>query len=266
MLDFFLAPILSLFSVKFYRRVLSFPRGLGFLYIAYLSLLLSTATAFLVRVQVLPVADEVVTWLGESLPQMVFTREGVRMEIKQPLLLNHPRWGPIFYFAPEDSFPEQGDLGKAAILVTRTHAAYRDPRKNQYRIQSLVPAPAQANWRDIAVSGPGVTLFWERLRPFLGGIIFLTTFVVLYLWKLLAGIFYSLIGLLLNLFRSERLPYGFILNLSFFALSPFALLQGISWLVPGFQIPRNVFLALAVTSLYLALGILATQKRREEPA
>ncbi len=264
MFDFLLAPLLSLFSAKFYRRLLSLSQGLGFLYVAYLSLLLAIGGTFLVRIQVLPQTDQFIEWMEANIPELVFTSSGLDMRVKDPVLLTHPQWGPLIYFNVGSDLPQSADLEKAAILITRTHVAYRDPRQNQYRIQSLVPGPdAQKRWQDLRVDGPTIDNFWRRLRPFMGALVFLLFFVVAFFWKLFAGLLYSLIGIAINFFRRERLAYRFILNLTFFALTPVTLIQFASWMLPGIHIPIHPLIAILITAAYVAFAVLASQQRTQ---
>lgn len=265
MKDFLLAPVLALFSLKFYRRLLSLPQSLGFLYLVYLSLILALAGSLMIRFQILPGTNEFIGWLKGTFPEMVVTREGLKMSSQTPQLLTHPKLGPVVYFSPQSEFPQTQDMGKAALVVTRTHIAYRDPRRNQYRIQSIVPQVPTARWRDVRLNGQIIEEFWRKMRPFVAPIAFLVFFVIVYIWKLVAGLLYSLVGLLINLFRKERLPYRFILNLAFFALTPITLVQAFSWILPKMAIRINNLVALAITAAYLAFAILATQLRREEP-
>lgn len=265
MFDFILAPFLSLFSPPFYRRLLTRPQSLGFLYLAYLSFLVSTGAGLLFRNNSLPAADELVDWLGRRIPEIVFTREGVRMGIKEPLLLSHPRWGALLYLDPTHEVPKSEDLEKALVVLAQKKAAYHDPNTGESRLRSLIPNQTQKEWKDLTVTGEGVLRFWRRIQPWVFLVFFGITFMGFYLWKLLAGLVYSLIALLLNRFRTERLRYPSLLNLTFFALTPVVGLQFLSWNFPRWPIPLNPITAFLITSLYLALAILWTQEGPPRP-
>lgn len=260
MRDFLLAPFLSLFSRKFYQRLLALPQALGFLYLAYLSLFFSLWALVMFRIYSLPTADELIDWLGKSLPDMVFTQEGIQMEIKEPLLLDHPRWGPLLYLDPTSESPKMEDLEKAFLVIARTKLAYRDPNTGESRILSLTAKGTQRRWRNATVTGNALLRFWKVARPFVASIFFVAVFFVFYLWKLLAGFLYSLVGLIFNYFRTERLRYPSLLNLTFFALTPVALLQLVAWSFTTWHIPLNFLTALLLTSLYLAFAVLFTQE------
>lgn len=264
MRDFLLAPFLSLFSPKFYRRLLDLPQALGFLYLAYLSLFLSVWALFMFRLYSLPVADELTAWLAKGLPEMTFTREGVQMELKEPLLLTHPRWGPLLYLDPASDSPKTEDLEKTLVVITRTKVAYRDPATGESRIRNLTPKEGPGKWRDLTITGNVILNLWKRLKPLAASLFFIVAFVGFYLWKLLAGLLYSIVGLLFNHFRTERLPYPSLLNLTFFALTPVVWLQIFAWSFTKWPIPLNFLTAFLVTTLYLAFAVLFTQERRAQ--
>lgn len=255
---------MALFSLKFYRQIQTAPVSRGFLYLGYLSFLLALYGMILFRIQWMPAANEFVGWLKQNLPEMTLTRQGLEMKIAEPRLLTHSRWGALIYLDPVKDSPDPADLEKAAVVITRTKIGYRDPSTEELRIQNIVRQGNAANWRDATFTQETITQLWRRLSPWLAAIFFLTSFVGLYLWKLTAALLYSLIGILLNLFRKAKLRYASILNVSFYALTPLALLQALVWLFPNFPLPVNLLTSLALTALYLAFAILAAQDRASQ--
>ena len=265
MSNFFLSPILALFSLKFYRRAQTAPLSRGFLYLGYLSFLLALYGMILFRIQWMPAANEFAGWLKHNLPEMTLTRQGLEMKIAEPRLLTHPRWGALIYLDPAKDSPDPADLEKAAMVITRTKIGYRDPSTTEFRIQNIVQQSNAANWRDVTFTQETIGQLWRKLSPWLAAIFFLISFVGFYLWKLMAALLYSLIGILLNLFRKTKLRYGSILNVSFFTLTPMAVLQALVWLFPNFPVPVNLLTSLVLTTIYLAFAILATQERASQP-
>ena len=264
MRDFLLAPLLSVCSLKFYRRIGARSIALGFLYVSYLGLLFTLWSFALFRQHTLPLIDDFAGWVSKSLPKITFTQEGMQMESNQPVLLTHPRFGPLLYFNPANESPSSEDLAKALIVFTRKKVIFHNPSTGELRMQSLVPTVRRKDWKDMIVTGERVSKFWRKVRPFLGLAFFLIVFLGSYAWKFLAGLFYSLIGLLMNLLRKERLRYAHLLNLSFFALTPASLLQILAWQFPGLRLPVNFFVALPITCIYIGFAILGTRKPSAE--
>lgn len=260
MRDFLLAPIFSLFSLGFYRRLAKKAPSFGFLYLGYLSCLVSLWALFMFRSISLPFADDLVGWFAKNLPQVTFTREGLQMSTTEPILLSHPALGPLFYFDPTSDAPRPEDLEKAFVVISRKKIAYRGVGGSDYRIQNLVAPPTQREWRNFALTGETVAQFWLKLRPFLSVSFFVIASVSIFLWKLLAGLLYSLVALLLNSIRKERLPYPALFTISLFALTPATLLQAVSVQFQKFGIPINLLTGFLVTTAYLALGILVRKK------
>lgn len=259
MLDFLLAPILSIFSRSFYRRLLGHTQILGFFYLFYLSLILSTYVLFNFRLQYLPPTDDFVNWLATEWPETVFTRQGVQIDLQEPLLIRHPDYGPIAYLNPAGEMPSQDELEKAFMVLTRTHVAFRNPARGNVRIQKVLPADNAQNWQDFVINRERILWFWTQAKPFLTAGFFVFAFIGIYLWKILVGLVFSLIGILVNLFRKERLRYLSILNLTFFALTPFALLQFYAPAFGAWRFPVQPLSSLAVTAAYLAFAILGSQ-------
>lgn len=212
------------------------------------------------RVRFLPVADEFAGWMKTTMPQMTFSREGVQMSNPEPRVLSHPQLGPVFYLDPTKDLPETADYDKAILIITRTKLAYRDPQSQEFRIQDLTSKTDRPGQPSLTLTGDSISLFWRKLSPWLSLATAVVTFISFYVWKLLAALFYSLLGLLLNLFRSERLRYGVVLNLTFFALTPVILLQSLQLIFPAWPVPLNWITGFLVTALYLALALLATQQ------
>src|SRR5204862_429845 len=76
MTDIVLGPVLSLYSVAFYRRVARQRLGRGLAYLVYLSSLYSAAISIALLAFWLPAADRFVDWLAPNLPEVKLTDHG----------------------------------------------------------------------------------------------------------------------------------------------------------------------------------------------
>ena len=261
MIHFLLAPLRSLYSLKFYRRLQARPSGQGFFYLAYLSFFAALLSIHVLQSQFLPAASNFIGWLGKNLPEMTLTSQGMRMKIDKPLLLSHPEWGPVLYLEPTKDIPEPADLQKAFLVLTRTKVGFGGgPGGGKYQIQDLVSKKNQASAAELPINEETIQRGWSRVVPVLKPILFVLFFAGIYLWKMMAGFFYSLIGLLFNLFRIEKLSYSAVLNTTFFALTPVTFLQMLAVEIPKWPLPANLLTALTVTTIYLGYAILGTQQ------
>ena len=261
-MNFLLAPFYSLFSLSFYRKILSRSLKLGFLYLGYLSLLFSLWALVLFNLRAVPSIGEFASWLGANLPKITLTAQGMRLDPNEPVLLTHPRYGPIFYFDPTIDAPKPEDFSKALVILTRTKAAFHNPNTGEVRMQSLIPARPSLGRNEIEITGERVTQLWSRAKPFVSLIFFFSGFLGTFFWKLMAALIYSSIGLLWNLFRKVRLTYGRILHVTFFALTPMSFWQWLSWQFPALHLPANFLVSLVLTNAYLAVILFGTQERK----
>ena len=245
--------------------MLSRSLSLGFLYLGYLSFLFSLWAFILFNLHSVPALGEFASWLGQNLPKITLTPQGMQLEPNEPVLLTHPNYGAILYFNPTVDTPTSDDFSKAYVILTRTKAAYHNPQTGEVRMQSLIPTRRPESGKGVVVTGEKVLQGWSRAKPFVALIFFFIVFIGTYLWKLVAAFLYSLTGLLWNLFRKERLSYGRVLNATFFALTPMSFLQWLSWQFPVLHLPVNFLISLVVTNVYLAVILLRTQEK-EKPA
>lgn len=268
MINFIFSPFLSLFSLSFYREMSRSSLGKGFLYLFYLSLLFGAGATFAFAARAVPPAGEFMRWLGDSLPDLKFTPQGLETPATQPFSLTHPRWGRILTI---DTTRETVDIEEAKnsyIYLTKKKVYAAGGRQDEFRILDLTPQTEQAlaNWRDFTLTGSFLMTAFQRILPFSFPFVFGGAFVLFFMWKLLAALFYSLLAMLINLFRKARLSYTRLLNLSFFAMSAVIGLQWISAMFPAFPVRLNFLWSLLITALYLGFGILGTQALEEAPS
>lgn len=265
MINFIFSPILSLFSLSFYREVMKSSVGKGFLYILYLSLIFAAATDVIFARILMPQADRFAEWFRDSFPPMTFTKEGVVTDVAQPFKLEHPTIGSLMMIDTSKETATIEEIRSTLLYVTKKSLYVWDGRRNQYRIFELAPmnAEAEANWKDLEVTGEKAYGIYLRFAPMAYPIVFLLCFVFFFIWKLLAGVFYSLIALIINTFRKNRLNYEKLLNVAFFSLTPATYLQWASSLFPG-RFRLNFLWTLAVTTLFLAYVLIGTDSQEED--
>jgi len=263
-MDILLAPIYSFFNISFYRRVIQSSLGKGFLLFLYLSILFSLLIVFAFAKQGRPVMDQFVNWFTDNLPQLTLTKQGIVAQVEQPFEMKNPMYGSVLIInTSTDSLDKIPDT---TFYLTKTKLVYRDAQKGQYRVFNLSPETdeSKAKWQDLVITGPLLNGWYKKLIPFAFLVIFIFVIPFVFIWKLIAALFYSLIALLINFFRKERLKYSKLLLCSMFAMTPVAVLQLFSIFIPRISMVLNFWVALVLTSLYLALAILLTQEKKED--
>ncbi|MBI4398331.1 MAG: DUF1189 family protein [Candidatus Omnitrophica bacterium] len=263
-MDILLGPVFSFFSVSFYRRIIHSRLGKGFLYLAYLAFLYGLILLVTLWLPFKPALDRFEGWFTTNLPQMTFTREGVVTKAAQPFEMKSSEYGSVLILDATKN--EIGDIPDTWLYITKTKALFRGGNANDFRVVELVPKNEEekTKWKDVTLTGDSVHAMYKRVMPFAHPVIFIVVFFTFFLWKILAALVYSLVALLLNLFRREKLQYGSLLALSMFALTPVTVLQVFSLFIPRVGLALNPLTAFILTGLYLALGILATQNRSGE--
>ncbi len=257
------APFYSLFSLRFYRWVIASPLYRGFLYLLFTGVVVTFCVLLAFASQALPRIDEFAAWLVEEMPEITWTPQGITTQPAGPKTLVHPVLGPLVTFDTGASDVNEQTMGDVRVFVTATKLYLREePRA--LRVYDLVSGGVEKR----AGAGP-VTLtretaekFYRMAKPWAMTVIVIFVFSFFYLWKVLAALFYSLIGLLINLARRERLRYAQILNVSFFALTPMVLLQLLSMTVPFLRTAQlGPLVSLVVTSVYLFIAVKLTEEK-----
>ncbi len=268
MIDFIFSPFLALFSLKFYRKITSSSLGKGFLYLSYLSLIFSVGCVAFFTTSALPSANRFVDWFQKSFPTMTFTKDGVVTDVPQPFSLKHPQYGTLLIIDTSKEEVSLEEIRNTILYITKKKLYAWDGRRNEYRIIDLVPRAGQAlsNWKDLTLTGPLISTFYKRVVPIAFPIVFVFCFCLFFVWKLLAGLFYSLVALVSNFFRRNKLTYDKLLNVSFFTLTPVTLLQWLNSILPIKRFYPNFLWSFCITSIFIAFAVLGTQSNESDSA
>lgn len=268
MVDFLFAPILSLFSPRFYRELLRGSLWKGFLYLLYLGAICAAIFISAIALRWLPEADEFIDWLSHNLPTVTIDREGISSSVKQPYELKHSRLGLILVLDTRKDAFESNEIKNAFLYVSKTKVYANNPMKNETRVFDLSAAAREAAEKAKAKGMPSSDLepqtftgtmlrnLYLKVKPVVLTVFFFGVALFVFAWKLSAALIYSLIALVLNQFREEKYSYPALLNVSMFALTAVTLLQFSSLVVTQLHLSPPLWLALCMTTLYLSLAVL----------
>lgn len=258
------APFFSLFSVSFYRRVVRSNLGHGILYLFYLALLATLFSLVIFCVRALPIADQFVEWARGELPPITFDKGGVSLPVKMPFTLVHPEFGPLVTFDTTKTEITLEAMGEVPAFVT-SQKLYMKQRENEVRVYDLTQNE-KVRTEPLVVDSETIRNFYGAAKVWVLAFGMVFFFIFFLIWKLLAAVFYSWIGLLINFARHPKLSYGAILNASFFTLTPWTLVQLLGFvLAPVASIPFPLLGSLFVTSVYLFLAVKLTQEEELTP-
>lgn len=260
MTDILLGPLLSLGSLAIYRRAARRPLSHGLTYLGWLALLFASAVMVVVSTVWLPAADDFAAWLEAHVPEMRITKDGVVTTASEPVVLTHPKLGKVLVVDTSKDVPSAEDLDGAPVFVGRRHVTIANGPRGEQRVFDVTQANG-GSWVGTTVDARFVRDVYGRIRAYAGPILFLLLVALFFVWKLLAALLYSLLGVALNRFRKEPLPYAGVLNVTFFAMTMVVALQSVALL--GGPTPLRVgrLAAWAITGAYLAAALLPPERR-----
>jgi hypothetical protein len=252
------APIYALFSREFYRQVLKAPLSRGFLYLLYLSTLLTVFFYGVILMVGIPQLDSLVDWIKADMPPIVATSQGLQMSTPSPHLMVHPDFGPLVALDMRTAEVEPRSMVDAPpLVVTSTKVYIRSGQgPEEYRAIDLFPDRGPQGgtqiMRSVRVDGEVIEKIYTTLKFWVLLLLFLVLIPIFYLMYLLHGLMYSLVGLLVNMMRSSKLNYSAILNVSFFALTAAVFYGILRESVPFLNfLPGGFWISLLITGVYL---------------
>ncbi len=252
----FRAPVLSLYSLSFYREVLNASLRDGLAYLAFLSLIAAILAGIAFNVRSIPETKAFVQWLKASAPPLTFTPEGLQMAAPSPYVMKHPRFGPLITIDLSKTTVEEKDFQEGVLVFLTAKRGFIHSGK---RTQAFDYVKEKEDFAPVPITGEMFEKGEKILRRVLLAGVPVAVFFIFFVWKLIVAVIYSGFGGLINRFRREPLSYEKLLTLCIFAMTAFVLIEFVTLFIPGFEIRGGFFMGLAVTSLYLCIALLKTE-------
>lgn len=258
------ALLYSLFSKEFYAIISKSRLKTGLIYLALLSLISSVLFLFSLTTRAVPQSNAFKEWVKAEMPPLVWSpRQGLSMGVPSPYTMTHPELGPVAVFDLDNPVAVPDKYPSISTLVTRSKV-YIKNRPGQMRVFDLnelaanVENPAQ----EIVVTPEVIDAIYNSVKPWILGGVFVLFVPFFFLWKFVVAAIYSVVGIIFNFMRREKLEYPAIFNITLFAMTPVILIQILQGLIPVLgRIPFGFLGGLVVMSGYLYLGI----KMSEDP-
>jgi len=261
------APIEALYSIPFYRRVSQASLGYAFLYLLYLSLIGSIILTFGLVSYILPKANPYIEWIQQEMPPLVWTPQGLSMKTQSPYNLYHEPSGFLITFDMTKTTISQEEMGNSKIFVTSQKIFVK--QENQTRIYDVTQTanPNVPQNMTMVINDETVQNFYNMVKPWFVIVAVLFFFIFFFMWKVFAGLFYSIFGLIMNLLRAQKLSYSSILSLSYFSMTAATLVLFVRiLLMPMVQIPFGVLLSMLLTCSYIFIAIKGIEEMDSESA
>ena len=265
-MDLFTAPIYALYSVRFYRQVIQSSLSKGFAYLALWSFFVSIVVSMFILLRFFPEANHFMEWFRQDMPTLEWSPEGMTMDKPSPYEMKHPTYGSIMKFDMNKAEVPAAEMDHLFAYVTAKKLYVKQSSRGEIRIYDLIAKDGQGRKESFKITPDVVKELEKKIKPLLLLGIAAMTFLLFFIWKLLAALFYSAIGMLINLFRTPRLSYENVLNVSFFAITGSVWINIIQMFVAGWaRINFGFWGSLVMTTTYLYLGIKFTEAEPPPP-
>jgi len=265
-LTFLTAPITAFFYPPVYHDAAKSSAGRGVLYSLYLAGLSTILVMLVLSARFMPQANTFVDWTQKNMPVLIWTPVGLSLENGQTTAaLVHPQYGTIALFDMTKTTAKEADMGKAYILVTSQKVFIkRAPGQIEERdITGAAMRSGQQLPQRVRIGGDIVGKVYQNIKGALAFVVPLLVLVFSFLVFLVGNLFYSLLGLLFNLMRTEKLGYGAIFNLACFATSAAFTLTWLRALIPLKVLAWPFALNILINLVFMFYAFKVTDKKKE---
>ncbi len=242
-----------MYNIDFYRQVLSVPLKTCFKYLAYLSLIGAVLATLAFSFYVFPELNRTAQWAEREFPDITWTPEGIVMNAPSPYEMFHPDMGAVIVFDTNVDEINPETMGNVYALVTATNLYLRRDGESVV-VYDLTRDPAAMDPSDTVaqVTGANIKETYDNFVPLLFLIVPLFSFVVIFFFKVMEAVVYSLVALAICALQKKQLPNEQLFKLAAFALTAAAFLQWRGFIHPALGvIPFGIIGGLLVTGGYL---------------
>ncbi len=262
MISYIISPVLTFFSKRLYQQVMRSDWQRGFFYLFYLTGLFALFIFFLSQLILLPFVDSLSGWLIRSIPVMTLTSSGLKTDAKQPVVIEYVGFGPICVINTNKNVEDivrEGPwapilVGQTKILISQSAKTFDKHTSQIIDLGEMMRKLAEEK-RSVTISKQVMTEIARKMKSLLFPIGILIFSLVFLVWELLSALFYSVIALILNRFRKEKLRYSNLFSLACYAITPITLIQIVKISIPGVYLTINMFFVPALTICYLAYAL-----------
>ncbi len=270
-----LSPLAAFGNRTFYQGVSRQSIGKSFLYLLYLCVILNLSLVVWFNVKAGPILDRAVMQVIEKMPVMDFTDQGLSVDHPTPYTV------PLLEFGGEDILnltfdtakdrltPEEiAELPDTALFVTKK-VFYARQRGQGLRMvdfdaeRKKNPEKFKPFTLDLKTKQGDITKTFRSMKRIGSALVVVAGIMIAFISGLAGALFYSLLGLLFNLARKEKLNYAALLNLAIYAMTP-ALLAACVLLFfhfTWFAALAGGWINMLVTLGYLFFGVVLSEEK-----
>jgi len=259
-MKYLLAPLYSFFSVKFYRSLLSAPLFQGIIYVLCLSFLMAMMMTIAFGVLVKPIIDEQAQWFIEQIPELTLTPEGIQANVAQPYFIRAQDGSVIGTINTAEGAASEADMTGVLVYVTKEKVYIRQSEED-IRPYDIVDDLAKSlpEGQTLVITQDTAAAFYKTIMRWSPIFVFIMSLLLILAWKMIAAFIYSVVAIILNLFRKPRLSYSALFNITVCAMTPIWVLQILALFLTFLAVSFNLWASLIVTVAYQAIFIFLTR-------
>lgn len=262
-----LEPVRALCDPRLYAGASSRSSWRAVGYVAYLAAISAVLAGVWMRLSVIPNVDDLITWIAPRMPALEFTANGTKTEVIQPYLVSAGPRGPTMLCVDTEG-PRGDACGEANFLVTKNRivigATGTPVGPWTYELARITDGDRRM-FQYLFGDGPGLRGLYLRFRSWSVVAVALLVGVVVFIWKVSVALGVGVAVLLIGRVVGARLRWASVLNVTAWAVTPAAVLQGLALegLVPPsmFRLTASV----AVTGAWVVAGMVAALLQAAPP-
>lgn len=222
-------------------------------YLAFVGLIFSAALTLAVHLQVVPRIESAARWAAESVPPLTLEGGKLSSGIEGPVLVRHPQVPEVAFIIDTDRVQPVTAAemsGQKVVAYLAQDAIYVLSRQ---RLETYDISKAQ-NPKPLSIDAE----FYRRVGKVIVQVLYPLSFfcgwLAFMVWKHIASLLYSLLGLAINAVGGYRLDYATVYKTVVYAQTPVIVLQLILLFLPR-PIPFFPLLSILVTGVYSWQGL-----------
>ncbi len=250
------APLLSFFSIKFYRDIGLNWEGTGFAYLLLLLTVCWIPSTMLLHDALSNYVRNKAPRLISQIPRIVIANGSASTDVAQPYKIIDPDTGKDM--AIIDTTGQTTSLSKteALVLMTKTEAAFRksNVETRTFSLESI---------SNFTIDQQRVSGWAEVLRRYAAVSLFPLLVIGSFAYRVVAVLIYAAIGLFFAVLVKTRIPYKRAIRLSVMAVTPGIIVSTLLE-TAHFDIPFAGLLYFLAELVYLFLGVRAAGEKNEQ--
>jgi hypothetical protein len=251
----FHAPAMAFFSREFYRDVGMHWQGISFLYLLLLLAICWLPFFFTIQGSVSTYIATKAPAFVSQIPLIRITNGEAFVEVAQPIKITDPESGKVEFLIDTTGAITSLEGSEAHGLLTKTSLAVR---KDQNEIRTI----SLKTIGDFVITQQRVSSWLNIVRNFTGIVFYLSVVLGSFIFRIVQGLVYTVIGLLFAKLCRTRISFQALLSLSLLSITPVVIFATLTDLA-GLNIPFSGWIYLVAAMIYLFLGVKAMAVQEE---